>query len=175
MNRLVQIPAMFLAVVSLLVLASYVTTSRYWVGGFPSGEFRVNVCDADGKPVPGANLHVYHGSTRELALKYPLDNHIATQDLVSNERGRITVIRCSEGVLFGGHAWELFWVIPIGGRAPQYDCEITADGFKALKFPVWLLFESPHFSYDDFPKTKVMIDGEEIVLQIYENTFTLER
>lgn len=158
-----------------LALASYMTTSIIWDGGFPSGEFRVNVRDPEGRPVRGAVLRVYHGRTRDLAAGYPLDNHRTGQELVSDDSGRITTIRKHGGLQFGGHAWRLFWVIPMGAEAPEYECEITAEGFRPLKFSVWKLFESPHRSYEDFPKTKLEVEGKEVEVKIYEHTFTLER
>ena len=175
MKRAVKSAAILVAVVGSLALASSLTTSIIWDGGFPAGEFRLNVRDREGQPVKGAVLRVYRGGTRDLAFEYPLDNHVAGRDLVSDENGRITAIRKRGGLQFGGHAWQLFWVIPMGAKAPEYDCEITAEGFKPLKFRVWRLFESPHKYYDDFPKTTLKVDGEEIELKIYEHTFTLER
>jgi hypothetical protein len=78
-------------------------------------------------------------------------------------------------VQFGGFGWLLFWVIPMGAKAPQYDCEITAEGFKPLTFQVDRLFEMPHQSYENFPKSKRTIDGKEVELPVYEHSFTLER
>jgi hypothetical protein len=49
------------------------------------------------------------------------------------------------------------------------------EGFKPLKFPVWRLFESPHRYYEDFPKTKLEVNGKQVEVPIYEHTFTLER
>jgi hypothetical protein len=175
MKRLLKVATILVAMVGLLALASFLTTSIIWDGGFPSGEFRLNLRDPEGKPVKGAVLCVYRGGTRDLAFEYPLDNHVAAQELVSDESGRITAIRKRGGLQFGGHAWLLFWVIPMGAKAPEYDCEITAQGFKPVKFRVWKLFESPHKYYEDFPKTKVKVDGKEFELPIYEHAFTLER
>ncbi len=175
MKRTVTSAAILAAVVGLLALASYLTTCVIWDGGFPSGEFRLNVRDPQGQPVKGAVLRVYHGGTRDPAFEYPLDNHMAGRDLVSDDNGRITAIRKRDGLQFGGKAWQLFWVIPMGAKAPEYDCEITAQGFKPLTFRVWRLFESPYTYYEDFPKTRLMVDGEEIELKIYEHSFTMQR
>jgi hypothetical protein len=162
-------------VVAFLALASYVTTSKQWDGGFPSGEFRVNLRDPDGKPIQGAILRVYRGGTRDLAFDYPLDNHVPGQDLITDEEGRLAAIRTNDWLQFGGHAWRLFWLIPLGAKAPQYDCEITRVGFKPRTFRIGRLFESPHRYHKDFPKTKRIANGKEIELPIYEHTFTLER
>ena len=175
MKRERKITVAAVAVVGTLALASLLTTTITWDGGFPSGELRVNVRSMEGKPVRGATLRVYRGDTRKLASGYPIDNHVTGQELVSDDGGRITAIRKHGGLQFGGQAWLLFWVIRMGDKAPEYDCEITAEGFKPLKFAVWDLFESPHRYYENFPKTKLEVDGEEVELKIYEHAFTLER
>jgi hypothetical protein len=173
--RPVRTATILIAVIGFLALASYFTTSVIWDGGFPAGEFRVNLRDPEGKPVKGATLRVFRGGTRELAFKYPLDNHLPGQELVSDDTGRIVAIRESGGLQFGGHAWRLFWVIPMGAKAPEFDCEITAQGFAPLTFRVNRLFESPHRYYEDFPKAKVNLGGRDIELPIYEHSFTLKR
>jgi hypothetical protein len=175
MSRHLKTGAFVVGVVAILGVASYLTTDYTWDSGFPSGEFRVNVRDQDGQPIKEASLRVYRGGTRELAFQYPLDNHLADQPLVSDENGRIVAIRRRGGLQFGGEAWLLFFVIPMGAKAPKYNCEITAAGFKPLIFRIERLFESPHTYYEDFPKTKAKLDGKEIELKIYEHTFTLER
>lgn len=167
--------AVVAVVVGLLALASFFTTSIFWVGGFPSGEFRLDVRNPEGLPVKGAVLRIYHGGTRDLAFKYPLDNHLADQELISNEKGRITGIREDGEMQFGGHAWRLFWIIPIGAKSPQFDCEITADGYQTLKFPVSRLFESTHVYYEDSPKAKLNVMGKEIEVPVYAHTFTMAR
>jgi hypothetical protein len=175
MKRLQMIGVIAAPVVALLAVASYVTTSCIWDGGFPSGEIRLKVRDSSGQPVKGAVLRVYDRGTRDLAFKYPLDNHLPDRKLVSDDGGRITAIRSRGGLQFGGHAWALFWVFPIGAQAPEYDCEISAEGFKPLKFDAWRLFESPPIPYEDSLKTILEVDGEEIELKIYEHAFVLER
>lgn len=175
MKRWAKVAAAAVVAVGRLALASYMTTSIIWDGGFPSGEFHVNVRDPEGKPVRGGILRVYRGGTRDLASGYPLDNHVAGQELVSDDSGRIKAIRKDGGLQFGGHAWQLFWVIPMGAKAPKYDCEITAEGFKLLKFRLWRLFESRHRYHEEFLKTKLEVDGKQIEVPIYEHTFTLER
>ena len=159
----------------LFAFLSYVTTSIRWDGGFPSGEFRVDVVGSSGQPVEGAVLSVYRSGTRELAEEYPLDDHITGRELVSDEAGRIVVLRRHGGSQFGGHAWNLFWLIRMGVQAPKFDCEITAEGFEPLSFPVNRLFESHHKDYENFPKTTIQKDGEPVELPIYERTFTLKK
>ncbi len=175
MKRASKTIAILVGVVGFLALASYATTSITWDGGFPAGEFRINVRDPDGKPVQAAVLRVYHGGSRNLAFKYPLDNHLPGQQLVSDENGRITAIRKWGGSQFGGDAWKLFWVIPMEAQAPDYDCEITAPGFKPLKFSIRKLFVSRFATYEEFPKTELKVDGKEVELPIYEHNLLMER
>ncbi len=175
MKQVMKIGIAFLFLVVLLAMASHLTTSIMWDGGFPSGEFRVLVRDPENNPVRGAVLRVYHGRTRDLAFEYPLDNHVTEQGLVSDDSGRIIAIRTYGGLQFGGHAWRLFWLIPMGAKSPRFDCEITAEGFTTLRFPVQRLFESPHRYYDDFPKTTLEENGEQVELPVYTHAFNLER
>ena len=159
----------------LLAFLSFLTTSVQWSGGFPSGEFQIDVVDSSGRPVEGAVLNVYRGGTRELAEGYPLDDHTTGRELVSSKTGRIVVLRRHGGSQFGGHAWMLFWFIRMGVQAPKFDCEITAEGFKPLRFSVNRLFDSDHKFYENFPKTTIEENGETIELSIYEHAFTLEK
>jgi hypothetical protein len=176
MKKATRVGVILGAALGVAALASYLTTERTWDGGFPSGEVRIRVIDANGNPVKGAVLRVYHGGTRDLAHKCPLDNHLPGQELVSDDTGQMTALRARGGLQFGGRCWYLLWVIPIGTcEGPLYDCEITADGFLAIKFPIWRLFQSPHRSYEDFPKTKLRVEGKEIEVKVYEHTFALER
>jgi hypothetical protein len=160
--------------VVLAVVASHVTTAYTWEGGFPSGEFRLKVVDPDGRPVPGAVLRVYRSGTSTPAYGYPLENHLSGQDLAGDDGGVVTAFRTRGGFQFGGTGWPLFWLIPVGGHGPSYDCELTAAGFRPLRFPLDRLFETLH-TYDRSPKTTRRVDGEDIELKVYEHTFTLVR
>jgi hypothetical protein len=174
MTRIFRIAAITVALLACLAVASYITTGHYFDGGFPAGAIRMKVVDPTGKPVKGAFLRVYEGGTSDPAFKYPLDNYLTDRDLASDDEGRITAVRQSGRLQFGGFAWRLFWIIPMGAQAPQYDCEITAAGFKPARFSVWRLFESPHRYYADFPKAKVKIGRNELELPLYEHSFTLK-
>ena len=123
-------------------IASFLTTMLTWDGGFPSGEFRLNIRDSTGAPIQGATLHVYEKGTRNPAFEYPIDNYLSGHDLTSDEQGQIVAVREYGGVGFGGFGFQLFWTIPIITPAPDYDCEITATGYKPIKFSIWRLFES---------------------------------
>ena len=131
--------------------------------------------DSSRQPVEGAVLNVYRSGTQDLAAEYPLDDHVTGSELVSDGMGRIVVLRRYGGLQFGGHAWKLFWFIRMGAQAPKFDCEITAEGFEPIRFPLNRLFDSPHRYYEDFPKTTIEVDGESIEIKVYEHTFALEK
>ena len=116
MKRVAKIVAAIAVVVGVLALASYLTTYGIDEGGFPSGEFRIHVRDHEGRPVPGAVLRVYRGSTRELAANYPLDDHVTGNELMSDERGQITTIRRKGGIQF-----ELSQLAPVLGHPDRQD------------------------------------------------------
>ena len=163
------------AILLILGLISYETTQMIWDGGFPSGEIRLNVRNQSGAPVIGARLNVYDAKTGNHAFGYPLDDYVTTDSMLSDNNGRITAIRRLERLQFGGHAWKLWWLVPIQSGYPEYKCEVVAPGYEIKKFKVEELFKNPYTLYEDFPKTRVQIAGEEVVLKVYENTIALER
>ncbi len=157
---------------SLLAILSYVTTIVFWHGGWPAGAVVVNLRDAKEQPVKGAVLRVYKERTMTLA-RSPLAP-MSGEELHSDDKGSITM-RIKGGAPFGGKGWELFWLIPMGDKAPQFDCVITAEGYKPLKFSIWQLFESPDKSHQDLPKAVFMMDGKTVELRIYTHSFVLEQ
>jgi hypothetical protein len=173
MKRRLKVVAIAVGLVGLAAFASYETTNIIWDGGFPSGEFRLRVIDPEGKPVSGASLRVYEGGTGERAYEYPLDDYLPDHELVSGEDGTIIAHRKNGEMQFGGEAWRLFWLIPMGDKAPEYDCEITADGYATLRFPVNRVFKSPYKAYDQIPTTMLEADGKLTEVPIYENVFKL--
>ncbi len=48
----------------------------------------------------------------------------------------------------------------MGARVPKYDCEIVAEGYKPYKFEIWQLYDSPHKSYAETPRTLIQFDDE---------------
>ena len=89
LKRIVGRIAIVLAVVGLLALASFLTTRGCGLGGFVSGEFRLNILDLDGQPVKGAILRVYRKDTQSLEYFFE-NNHVSGKMFVSGEDGRIT-------------------------------------------------------------------------------------
>jgi hypothetical protein len=178
MKRMAKIAAIVVSVIGFLALASYVTTGGLGglaEGGFAAGEFRLTVTDPAGKPVEGAILRIYRHGTRSLAFGYPLDNHLAGQDLVSDKNGRITVIRKWGGISWGVKEWDLFWIIPMGDNPPDFDCEISAKNFETHRFSIWQLcgYDGSLNGHEVFPGAKLTVDGKEIELRVYWFAFTL--
>jgi hypothetical protein len=173
MRRFITLLLAVIVAVGLLGLASYITTFRYWDGGYPAGEVRLKIVNGKGEPIKGAVLRVYRGTGSQLSFEYPVCNFVADHDLVSDENGQIIAIQPRGGFQFGGEAWDLFWLIPIGHQPPKYECEIRAENYQPCRFPVGVLFESPHQSYEEIPKTMLTIRGKDIELPIYESTVTL--
>lgn len=163
-----------LAIGGILLLAglSYLTTSVIWDGGFSSGRIIIVVQDDSGHPIEGAVLHVCEAGSRQPAKEYPIHEH-GLSPLVSDSEGKIVCHQIREGLQFGGRAWLLFWVIPVGARAPDFDCTLTCSGYDPLFFSIWKLFESPHEFYDDFPKVMHVVDGQPVEMKVFEHHMVL--
>lgn len=174
MKRTVKVVAAIATII--LGVGVLTTTHVVWDGGFPPGEIRIDVRNADGRPIEGAKLRVYRGGTRESAYGYPIMNHASGTDLVSDASGRLVAVQDKGGLQFGGRYWKLFGLITVGERGgPQFDCELTAPGYQPMTFDVWALFQSPYKMYEEFPKTKRVVNGEEVELPVYEQTITMSR
>jgi hypothetical protein len=161
-----------LAVLVLLVLglASYFTTSRDWDGGFPPAELRITILDKRGHPVPGAVLQVYHGGTQDRAISYP----IYEEHLRSDEQGHIVCHQIVSGFQFGGHAWRLFWLIPIGAKAPRFDCVVSAIGYESKQLTFRELLNPIGKGGPNLPTTKVEINRELIEMRVVESIVILD-
>ena len=163
------------AAVAVVALASFNTTCEAVDGGYPRGMFRMTLRDSDGKPVEGAVFRIYRGGSRTPAYRTPLENHVAEQGLVSDANGQIIAYQTFDGTQFGGTVWRVFGTFHFGFNTPQYDCEITADGFKPYRFSVWQLFDAAEDQARDAPKSILKIDDRETELPVYDFSFTLEK
>ena len=172
MKKAFIVSSILIVLLLVLAFASIETTGVIWDGGFPSAEFRLIVLDENSQPIQGAILHVYEHKKRELAFKYPLDNYTSDRDLVSDKDGSIVTFHVSRGMEFGGLDWKLFWIFPIGRGAPEFDCEITAAGYKSYKFGFARLYKTSS-DPKELPVSKVTVDGKTRALPIYNHTFAL--
>ena len=93
-------------------------------------------------------------------------------DLVSDKDGSIVTFHVSRGMEFGGLDWKLFWIFPMGRGAPEFDCEITAAGYKSHKFGFGRLYKTSS-DPKELPVSKVTVDGKTRALPIYDHTFAL--
>jgi|ERR1043165_5204122 hypothetical protein len=172
--KIVKFVLLLIGVVVFLGIASYFTTSMDWLGAFPEGECRLNIRNVDGARVKGAVLRLYRGETNEPAYKQPILNYVPDKELSSDENGRIVAYTGYSGK-FGGHSWKLFWLIPMGDKGPEYNCELSAAGYKPAKFSIHQLWKTRNQFREDFHITKETFDNRELEFLVYENTFTLER
>src|ERR1043166_2121533 len=172
MKKAFIVSSILIVLLLVLAFASIETTGVIWDGGFPSAEFRLIVLDENSQPIQGAILHVYEHKKRELAFKYPLDNYTSDRDLVSDKDGSIVTFHVSRGMEFGGLDWKLFWIFPMGRGAPEFDCEITAAGYKSHKFGFGRLYKTSS-DPKELPVSKVTVDGKTRALPIYDHTFAL--
>jgi len=114
--------------VGLLALASSMMAT-IWDGGFPSGEFRILVVDEQGQPIPGATLRVFASGTRGSANKYPIYEN-GVDGVTAGADGVVVCHQPRQGIQFSGTSWELFWLIPMGDSAPQFDFEFSKEGYR---------------------------------------------
>ena len=167
-----------LLLVSLLAclgLVSFMTSMGIWDGLYPAGEYRLKIQDENGTPINGATLNVLEGRTKNVAFEYPIDNYFSEGDLVSDEQGVIVALHKPRGFEFGGTCWNLFWIFPVCSDGPEFDFQISAAGYKSIKFSTDDLFE-PAYNGRSSGNTKVeLANGESLRIPVYELMFTLER
>jgi hypothetical protein len=96
-----------LAVTLLLAMASFVTTSMIWDGGFPFAELRITVVDERGKPVDNVKMSVTSHRRGYPSVGYPIAEYEGVP-LITDSSGVITCHQTRSGLQFGGHAWFLF-------------------------------------------------------------------
>jgi len=149
----------------------------FWDGAFPSGEFHLQIQNQAGAPIEGAKLNIYQGVTQKYSFKYPFDNYQSENSLISNKAGEIILTHMPRGLEFGGSGWLLFWVIPINMSSPKFDCEITANGYKTVKFSTQQIFETAYNAYknnENVPEKIVKINEDEFTLAIYQQSIVLK-
>ena len=64
--------SLYIFILLLLALASYATTIVNWDGGFPSGEFHLQIQNQTGTPIEGAKLNIYQGLVKQPAFGFVL-------------------------------------------------------------------------------------------------------
>ena len=151
------------------------TMTGVWDGMFPAGEYHLKVQNENGIPISGAILNAFEDGTENLAFEYPLDNYSTEGDLISDEQGAIVVLHKPRGFEFGGSCWNLFWVYPICSDSPKFDFQISADGYKTIKFTTDELFAPAYDDRSNGKTTVTLENGENLQISVYELTFILKR
>ena len=166
---------LFVMIMGCVAFASFRTTFGLWDGMFPSGEYHLKIQDKSGRPINGATLKVFEGGTKNVAFEYPIDNYLSEGDLVSNKQGVIVVLHKPQGFEFGGTCWSLYWVFPMCSNGPEFDFQISADGYKSINFSANDLFE-PAYNDRNVGYTTIELEsGESLRIPVFELMFTLER
>jgi hypothetical protein len=129
------VPAVSLATIAVLAVASYITTGYYAVRPNPWGEFRIRVIDTDFNAIPGASLRISSPDDPECEAPMPFGRDHSRHEWTSDSGGTIVIIepRLRLDDSFG---WSLFWVIPMGGRAELFEIEVLADGYETARIPL---------------------------------------
>ena len=154
---------------------SFSTTFSVWDGLYPSGEYHLKIKNEKGEPVKGALFSVFHGDTKEYAFNYPFDNYLTNQEIVSDDSGVIVILHKPVGFEFGGPCWQLFFLFPICSGGPNYDFQISADGYKTVNFSVQIIFDLAYNTEEKGSASVLLENNEEIELPIYETTITLDK
>lgn len=155
-----------------LAFASYVTTSVLWDGGFPFAEVRIVFVDERGNAISNVKMSVTRRSDGASAHEYPISEYDGTP-LNSGDDGVITCHQMRQGLQFGGHAWLLFWCVPMGAQSPKFDVHFEHPRFAQTTVPIWRLFESEYAMYEDFPKTTIDVNGNAEEIKIYNQHIVL--
>ncbi len=156
--------------VAVIAFASYATTSVIWDGGFPPCELQITIVDEFGTPVEGVEMSVVHSRSRKPAQGYPIAEY-GTVELLSNRDGQIVCHQLRRGLQFGGRAWTLFWCIPFGAKAPDFDAQFKhPDG--QLNVPVRVLFWPSNRGIAQ-QTTTYDLDGVLLKMPVYKHRFEL--
>ncbi len=172
-----SIPVLILIFTFLLVpsIRPFLFSRGLWDGFFPSGEYHIKITNQANEPVEGAILNVFEGGTQKPAFEYPIDNYVSDNDLKSNELGLIIALHRPRGFEFGGTCWAFLVFIQKCTDGPRYDFEITADGYKTVKYSEAILY-IPVYSNMDNATTSVILDnGQEAELPIFEINIVLKK
>ncbi|MCB9134490.1 MAG: hypothetical protein H6636_03630 [Anaerolineales bacterium] len=150
------------------------TRTGVWDGAFPEGEFHLIIENVEGKPIPGAVLHIF-GSGTTPAYSYPFDNYDSENELVSNEQGIIVALHKYQGMEFGGGCYEYLWFYEKCTGGPEYFGKITADGYQVKDFSInELIFQSAYEEVVARINAPALENGGEDQMPMYEIDIVLE-
>jgi hypothetical protein len=165
-----------LILLGILISASYVTTAAYGDDFLPPAEYLLHIEDEAGQPINGAILHTYIGDAETRVDRYPLEGYVI--DYASNQSnadGVIIIDHLPKHMEMDSEAWALLWVFPIFKENKDYTGEITANGYKPLRFPLDQLIEVVVRNPFNRQTAKFTMNGDELKLPIYELRLTLQK
>ena len=163
-----------LTIVLILAFVSHHTTSIMWDGGFPFAQLKIRIVDENGNPIKNAELSVHRPADGKPATGYPIAEYYGTP-LASDSAGVIICHQTRTGLQFGGHAWLLFWCIPMGAKAPQFDVHLDHPKYIRTSVPIRRLFEPQQEFYEDFPKTTIALHGIIEEIPVYEQRIVMSK
>jgi hypothetical protein len=155
--------------VAILALVSYFEPSYHWDGGFPDGEIRVHVFDSSGSPIVGVQFDVYNGNARRVVRGPPLLLEENQLPLLTDANGNVICHSLGRG--FGGVGHYLFWCIPIGFHAPEYDCGVSHKDYDSVRVRLMSLLDP---SKKDSPSSiTIVLDGQPTNMAVYTAVVTM--
>jgi len=155
--------------IAALALSVGVLTRRYVL----AFELRIKIVDEQGNPIERVRLSVARadGTT---ANGYPISEYEGSA-ITSGNDGVIVCHQMRRGLQFGGHAWMLFWCVPMGAKSPEFNVHFEHPQFASKTITIGRLFDSEYSMYDEFPKTAVEIHGNVEEIPIYNQRIVLSR
>lgn len=111
----------------LILLFCFILSSclYHWDGAFPSVEYDFYIVDTSGRPVKDARLFVLRKGKER--YKYPIEEFVNTDSLISDENGFVRVHHTSWGLEFGG---TVFLFVFGKKRGPKFKIKVSARGYK---------------------------------------------
>ncbi len=121
--------------------------ARVWEGRYPTAEYRLNVRDASGAPVAGAELSVVDGEGRP-SYRFPIEEHQKGSSIVSDARGLITLHHVGGGYELGAACFDVLKVLYVKGTCDKVKFSLRIA--RAGKVVETLSFDALH---EPFPTT----------------------
>lgn len=104
-RSLVMHKAMLLLFISCMTGCVTTEIVTQWDGGYPTGHYTFNFVNADGAPITGVVIDVVDEAGK-FSFKYPVDEYVAENSLVTDANGRVSFSHTSYGLEFGGTCYS---------------------------------------------------------------------
>lgn len=106
---------------------SIICTTHNWDGGFEQAEYRLTFSDRAGRPLEGVELLVTDSAGNPFPA-YPISDWQPGNPMRSDVNGQLVCRHVRYGLEFGGRAYRLLWLIPVGETAPVFKCRFLLQG-----------------------------------------------